>query len=212
MKELKNGCRCEGSRAVHHFRPDVEHDPRPGFAIGRQPYLGAGLAGRFGGVDRRRRWHHGARAGGSLGLSALLAASPLVFGAIRCCGAAYIIYMGVMLMRRGGPVLEDAAPSMLSLPKIFLQSFVTDVLNPKVALFFLAFVPQFIAPDATSKPLSFLLLGVIFDINCMLWFCLLTFGTAIARARINRSGRIVASLKRIAGGAFVFLGMRLALS
>lgn len=142
----------------------------------------------------------------------LLAASPTAFTLIKNGGAAYIVIMGVMMLRRGKPAQTGAALSLPSYRRIFLQGFLTDVLNPKVALFFLAFVPQFIVADSTSKPLAFLLLGLIFDINCMLWCCLLAFGSAFASARLGKATRLGAYLKRMAGGAFVFMGMRLALN
>lgn len=148
----------------------------------------------------------------ALGLSALLAASPTAFTLIKNCGAAYIVIMGIMMLRRARPAAQGAAQPLPSFPRIFLQGFLTDVLNPKVALFFLAFVPQFIAADAASKPLAFLLLGLIFDINCMLWCCMLAYGAAFARARLGKANRLGAYLKRMAGGAFVFMGMRLALN
>lgn len=148
----------------------------------------------------------------ALGLSALLAASPAAFTLIKCGGAAYIVIMGLLMLRRALPVQAGAAMHLPANGRIFLQGFLTDVLNPKVALFFLAFVPQFVAVDAPSKPLAFLYLGLIFDINCMLWLGGLAVGTAFASARIGRKTRVGAYLKRLAGGAFVFLGMRLALS
>jgi threonine/homoserine/homoserine lactone efflux protein len=148
----------------------------------------------------------------ALGLSALLAASPSAFTLIKCGGAAYIVITGLLMLRRGPPAPATAMTLTPSNGKIFLQGFLTDVLNPKVALFFLAFVPQFVAADAASKPLAFFCLGLIFNLNCMLWLCALAAGTAFASARIGRQSRLGAHLKRIAGGAFVFLGMRLALN
>ena len=148
----------------------------------------------------------------ALGLSALLAAYPSAFALIKCGGAVYIVIMGLLMLRRGISVNSGALSSTPSNKKILLQGFLTDVLNPKVALFFLAFVPQFVAADAVSKPLAFFFLGVIFDINCMLYLCVLAFGTAYVSARLGKKSQVGAYLKRIAGGAFVFLGMRLALS
>lgn len=148
----------------------------------------------------------------ALGLSALLAASPSAFALIKCGGAAYIVITGLLMLRRGLPLQPGALVLTPSNWKIFFQGFLTDVLNPKVALFFLAFVPQFVAADAASKPLAFLYLGLIFDINCMLWLFALAVGTAFASTRIGKKSRIGACLKRLAGAAFVFLGIRLALN
>ncbi|MFL6681574.1 MAG: LysE family translocator, partial [Burkholderiaceae bacterium] len=88
----------------------------------------------------------------------------------------------------------------------------TNVLNPKVALFFLAFVPQFIAPDAASKPLAFLLLGAIFDFNGMLWCHALALFTAFASHRLQVGAAVARCLNRAIGAMFVALGVRLALA
>ena len=95
---------------------------------------------------------------------------------------------------------------------IFRQGFLTNVLNPKVALFFLAFVPQFIAPDAHSKPLAFIVLGVMFDINGMLWCHSLALFTAFASRRLNVGAGLGRWLNRTMGAVFVALGARLALA
>jgi len=86
------------------------------------------------------------------------------------------------------------------------------VLNPKVALFFLAFVPQFIAPDAPSKPLAFIVLGAIFDINGMLWCHALALFTAFASRRLNVGAAVGRWLNRTMGAVFVALGAKLALA
>ena len=108
----------------------------------------------------------------ALGLSALLATSATAFTVVKIIGAAYLAWIGIGMLRQragaGEAVVVDAAPRAISYRAIFRQGFLTNVLNPKVALFFLAFVPQFIAPDAPSKPLAFIVLGVIFDVNGML--------------------------------------------
>ena len=132
--------------------------------------------------------HVGAAA---LGLSALLATSAMAFTVVKIVGAAYLVWIGLGLLRQRRaaavkPAVVDAAvagdaavaPRAIPYRQIFRQGFLTNVLNPKVALFFLAFVPQFIAPDAASKPLAFLLLGVIFDFNGMLWCLALEIGRA----------------------------------
>src|SRR5258706_11644281 len=96
------------------------------------------------------------------------------------------------------------------LRKIFAQGFLTNALNPKVALFFLAFLPQFIEVDAPLKPLAFLFLGAIFMFNAT-WWNLFVAWTA-ARMRAALGSRAVAWLQRGIGVFFVYLGVRLALS
>jgi threonine/homoserine/homoserine lactone efflux protein len=111
----------------------------------------------------------------------------------------------------GDPAIT-ATPRAISYGQIFRQGFLTNVLNPKVALFFLAFVPQFIAPDAPSKPLAFIFLGVIFDINGMLWCHSLALFTAFASRRLNVDAAVGRWLNRTMGAVFVALGAKLALA
>jgi threonine/homoserine/homoserine lactone efflux protein len=87
----------------------------------------------------------------------------------------------------------------------------TNVLNPKVALFFLAFLPQFVAADSSHKPLAFLLLGAIFIFNGTLWCVGIAAFAARTARRVARSGQAMAWINRALGGMFVYLGARLAL-
>lgn len=146
----------------------------------------------------------------ALGLSALLAASSVAFTAIKFAGAAYLIYVGIALLRSRLAVQLGAVPAA-SLRTVFVQGFLTNVLNPKVALFFLAFVPQFIEPTAPNKPLAFVLLGAIFNFNGTLWCLLLAWATArLGLLGVGRSA--VAWFSRGVGALFVFLGIRIALT
>ena len=155
----------------------------------------------------------------ALGLSALLATSATAFSVVRIVGAAYLVWIGIGMLRQrqsadAAPVARDlaAAPRAIAYRQIFRQGFLTNVLNPKVALFFLAFVPQFIAPDAASKPLAFLLLGAIFDFNGMLWCHALALFTAFASHRLQVGAALARWLNRAIGAVFVALGVRLALA
>ena len=156
----------------------------------------------------------------ALGLSALLSTSATAFTVVKWMGAAYIVYVGIGMLRaklRGeADALADdataAATTRLPYRKIFFQGFLTNVLNPKVALFFLAFVPQFIAADSTSKPLAFIILGCVFNFNGMLWCNGLAVFTAFASARLKVKPLVALWLNRITGGLFLALGLRLALA
>ena len=153
----------------------------------------------------------------ALGLSALLAASATAFTVVKVVGAAYLVWIGLgMLRQRADPAqttaADAAAPRRLRYRDIFRQGFLTNALNPKVALFFLAFVPQFIAPDAPSKPLAFIVLGVIFDVNGMLWCHALALFTAFASSRLKVGRSVGLWLNRTMGAVFVALGARLALA
>jgi threonine/homoserine/homoserine lactone efflux protein len=105
---------------------------------------------------------------------------------------------------------EPLRPS--SLAAIYRQGFLTNVLNPKVALFFLAFVPQFITHDAPSKPLAFIALGAIFAFNGVLWCLALALLTAFVSPRLKLGAAAGRWLNRTLGAMFVALGARLALA
>ncbi|MEH6437110.1 LysE family translocator [Massilia sp. DD77] len=150
----------------------------------------------------------------ALGLSAVLATSATAFTVVKLLGAAYILYMAIGLLRSKPEQTAAAAPVLPALPfrTIFAQGFLTNVLNPKVALFFLAFVPQFISADAPSKAIAFIVLGCIFNINGMLWCHALALFTAQASARLKPPAAVTLWLNRATGGLFIWLGVKLALS
>ena len=152
--------------------------------------------------------HIGAAA---LGLSAVLAASATAFTVLKLVGAAYLVYVGISMLR--SPKELAASPALAAsraagFREIFMQGFLTNALNPKVALFFLAFLPQFIDPDAGNKPLAFLLLGAIFNVNGTLWNLFVAWSAARMGAALK--GRAAAWMQRCIGGFFVLLGVKLA--
>ena len=172
--------------------------------------LRAGVAGALG-IGAGTLVHITAAA---LGLSAILAASANAFTVVKMLGAAYLVYVGISLMRSSATPFEaaTAVPSVpATLRTVFLQGFLTNVLNPKVALFFLAFLPQFVEADAPSKPLAFLFLGVIFDTNGTLWNLFVAWSAARISAGLRRRSTAITWFNRCVGGLFVFLGTRLAL-
>jgi threonine/homoserine/homoserine lactone efflux protein len=150
----------------------------------------------------------------ALGLSAILAASATAFSVVKYLGAAYLLYVGIALIRSSGdaPAASIAAVRSVSLRNIFLQGFLTNVLNPKVALFFLAFLPQFVAADAPSKPLAFLFLGAIFDVNGTIWNLAVAWSAARITGRLQPGVVFKKWFDRCVGGVFVGIGLRLALS
>jgi threonine/homoserine/homoserine lactone efflux protein len=157
----------------------------------------------------------------AVGVSALMAASATAFTLLKWAGAAYLVYIGLRLllvksesaMQLGATGVDSTkAKGQNGLKTIFLRGFWTNALNPKVALFFLAFVPQFIAPGVENKPLAFLLLGLLFNFNG-LWVNLCW---AVAAAWLARRAGVLHKsmhwLDRIAGAMFVGFGIKLALS
>jgi RhtB (resistance to homoserine/threonine) family protein len=154
----------------------------------------------------------------ALGVSALMAASSTAFTVLKWVGAAYLFYVGVKLvLSQAPPPVELIAEKPMqtsyeALKSIFFKGFLTNVLNPKVALFFLAFVPQFIAPNATHPALTFVLLGVLFNVNALpinLGYALLA---AWATRRMSAVQRAMHWLDRLAGVMFVGFGVKLALT
>ncbi len=187
------------------------------YIIGRSAAQGhkAGMAAAFG-IGAGTIVHVLAAA---FGLSAILATSATAFTVVKLIGAAYLFYVGLgMLLRRSRKVDEGAAEPVrlpqATLGQVFRQGFLTNVLNPKVALFFLAFVPQFIEPAAPHKALAFIALGLVFNVNGMLWCNFLAWSAATASARFKGkgAGRLAEVLNRATGGLFVALGVKLVLS
>jgi len=152
------------------------------------------------------------------GLSALIAASATAFAVVKWLGAAYLVWLGagLLLARRAGaaaPVAEGAARAPgQTLRAIFLQGMLTNVLNPKIVLFFLAFLPQFVDHAGGAQGWAFLLLGVVFDVNGTLFNLLVAWLAARTRARLGRAQALGAWLCRATGLVFVGLGLRLALA
>ena len=151
--------------------------------------------------------------GAAIGLSALLMASSSAFAVLRLVGAAYLLFTGVqMLLSRPGPVVEAAtAGAETSLVRVFWQGALTNALNPKVALFFLAFLPQFVAAESPHKTLAFLALGLIFIFNGTLWCLGVAAFAARAAGRIRQSAGAMDWINRVLGGLFVYLGIRVAM-
>lgn len=154
----------------------------------------------------------------ALGVGALLATSAAAFAVLKWAGAAYLVWMGVkLLFSRGGGtsiVPPDAATAHQAgdLRRIYWRGFLTNVLNPKVALFFLACVPQFIAPGTPDKVTAFLLLGLLFNLNSLP----INFGyawlAAWAAHRLSAVQCTLRGLDRVAGALFIGFGLKLAMS
>ena len=155
-------------------------------------------------------------AAAAVGVGALLAASATAFTVLKWLGAAYLLWMGArMLFSRASLSLGDSEPGQttsVSMRAVQMQGFWTNVLNPKVALFFLAFLPQFISAAEEHKTLAFLLLGLLFDLNA-LWVCVgWALLAAWAARRVSLLRRGLHGLERGAGALFIFFGLKLALT
>ena len=148
----------------------------------------------------------------ALGLSAILATSATAFAVVKWIGAAYLVYLGATLLASRSRLAAPAALPPAPLARVFAQGFLTNVLNPKVALFFLAFLPQFIDADAPRKAAAFLFLGAVFNVNGTLWNLLVAWLSATVAQRFSANSTVATWLRRSAGAAFVALGVRLGLA
>jgi threonine/homoserine/homoserine lactone efflux protein len=151
----------------------------------------------------------------ALGLSAILATSAMAFSVVKLVGAAYLIFLGAKLLISKPAAASAEGPSGLAGadPRSALrQGILTNVLNPKVALFFLAFLPQFIEPASATKTLAFLALGATFITTGFLWCLVVAFAAARLQSFFGRNPSVRTLIDRLVGGLFLALGARLAWS
>jgi threonine/homoserine/homoserine lactone efflux protein len=191
--------------------PDVLYIVRNGVRGGRRGGVAAAL-----GIGAGCCVHIVAAA---VGLGALIAASAITFTLLKWLGAAYLIYMGLgLLFTRGAGkalagldgVASARGTETIRFWPVFARGFWTNALNPKVALFFLAFVPQFIAHDAIHKTGTFLLLGLIFNVNALPVNLAWGLGAAWLAGRLQVLRAALTWLDRMAGALFIYFGVRLA--
>lgn len=183
--------------------PDMTYVAARALAQGRR----AGIISALG-IGVGCFFHIGAAAAG---VAVLLRAVPEAYAVVRIVGAVYLIYLGVGLLRRAGRGGAAAALANDTDAAIFRQGVITNVLNPKVALFFLAFLPQFVDPSAGRAGLQTLALGVFFDVSGTTVNVLVALLAARARDTIQ-STRSRAWMERASGAVLIGLGARLALA
>jgi threonine/homoserine/homoserine lactone efflux protein len=148
----------------------------------------------------------------ALGLSTFLATSAWAFTSVKMIGAAYLVFLGLRaLFKRASPLQLPAQLASLNTMVVF-QGVITSVLNPKVALFFLAFLPQFVSPDTLSLVPAFLLLGCTFVATGTLWCGLRIPATVVLPRSLSLSADANHASITATGALFVFLGLRLATS
>ncbi|MGF6726140.1 threonine/homoserine/homoserine lactone efflux protein [Paraburkholderia sp. GAS41] len=147
----------------------------------------------------------------TLGIAALLRSSPLAFQAIKYAGAVYLIWIGIKALRSQGLATAHERPPQ-PLWSVFRQSVFGNMLNPKVTLFFLVFLPQFIEPHGTqSVPLQMLELGLVFMLQTVVVFSLFGVCAGMIGSWLKRRPRVGVWLDRLAGVTFIAIGIRVAL-
>jgi len=194
---------------VAGFLLNLTPGPDTLYILGRSVAQGreAGVASAFG-ISVGSIFHTCAAA---LGLSAILATSALAFVAIKVLGGAYLVFLGIKMIldRRRELTLPSNFRRRTTLAA-FRQGVLTNLLNPKVALFFLAFLPQFIDPASNMKIAAFMTLGLTFVTTGTIWCLVLAWFASSFSQRLRDNETVAQWLNRTAGAIFVFLGLRLA--
>ena len=202
---------------IHHFELfvaagillNLTPGPDTAYILGRSIAQGraAGIASAFG-IAAGSIFHTCAAA---LGLSAVLTTSAWAFTAIKLVGGAYLVFLGIKMFFQRRQRLNLPSNFQRSTTRAaFRQGVLTNVLNPKVALFFLAFLPQFIDPNSTAKVPAFVTLGLTFVTTGTIWCLILAWFAAALGKRLRDNPTIAEFLNRAVGSLFVFLGIRLA--
>ena len=147
----------------------------------------------------------------ALGLSVILKTSALAFMIVKMIGAAYLIYLGIKALLSKNNELKMTKENKISTRKVFTQGLISNTLNPKVALFFIAFLPQFIKTNGTEiSPVPFLILGTIFALFTMIFLTTLGYFSGIVGHYLKKKESVSRWIKNISGSVMVLLGVRLA--
>ncbi len=182
--------------------PDIVYTLTRGITQGRKAALYAAFGFNFGIL------FHTAFA--AFGLSAILRTSALAYQGVKYAGAAYLIYLGIQTWRHRGDCMVAGKGDILQPMTIFKQTVLCNVLNPKVALFFLAFLPQFVNPAQGNVGMQMGILGIVFMLVSYPVFVVLALFSGAIGNRLKSNPMIERRLKGIAGGVFVSLGLALA--
>jgi threonine/homoserine/homoserine lactone efflux protein len=151
-------------------------------------------------------------AAATVGLSAVIVSSAVAFTAIKIAGALYLVGLGLWTLLSRRPEADLALGGERNLRRAFAQGIVVNVLNPKTALFFLAFLPQFVDPDASHPAVQIAVLGILFALLGLVTDSLWAFAAGTARGRLGRSRRFVRTQRYVTGTVYVGLGVATALA
>lgn len=154
----------------------------------------------------------------AVGVSALILASPMAFGALKLLGGAYLVWLGIGALRsRGGAHAGDDGGAESALPdeslgRLFAKGLLANAINPKVVLFFLSFLPQFVVTQRGDASWQTAQLGLLFTAQAVVLFSLLGYFSGAVGAWINRHPGAGMWMDRVAGAVFVGLGLKLIIS
>jgi threonine/homoserine/homoserine lactone efflux protein len=146
------------------------------------------------------------------GLAALLHTSELIFLAIKYVGALYLLYMAWMVLRNTGPLHISAKQEDLSPLKVIINGFLINILNPKLSLFFLSFLPQFIPPETTNTSLVMTYLGAIFMLLTFIVFVGYGYFASVTRSYVFSQPLMMKWIQRSFALAFGFLSVKLVIA
>ena len=148
----------------------------------------------------------------ALGISAILATSALAFTILKWVGAAYLIYLGlkILISKQNALVIDSEKTATTKNTTIFWQGFLSDVLNPKVAIFFLAFLPQFVDAQSSNRLLNIILLGCTVNVIAIIINVVLVLLAGMLTLKLRQNKKLSVWLNKILGGVFIALGLRLA--
>jgi threonine/homoserine/homoserine lactone efflux protein len=149
----------------------------------------------------------------ALGVGAILLASEALFTGVKLVGAAYLVVVGVrMLFTRAGVPGIGAAAGHLTLPSLFAQGVLSNVSNPKIVLFFLAFLPQFVDPASPHPTRDLAFLGVLYALMALPVKSAVGIAAGSLSEKVLRRPSAIAWMNRVSGGVLVALGLRLAMT
>lgn len=147
----------------------------------------------------------------AFGISAVFYSSVLAFNLVKYAGAAYLLYLAFMTLKSSSSIRFEQAPDLPN-SALFRRGFVMNVLNPKVAMFFLAFLPQFIVPGAGEVSLQMIVLGLVFMLQAVVIFGLIGYFSGSIGSFVMSRPRVARWFDWLTAGVFASLGVRLALA
>lgn len=150
----------------------------------------------------------------AVGLSIIVAQSEYAFTAIKYLGAIYIAFLGIKQLRKKdkATVAKQEALIFTTHKKDFVSGFMTNALNPKVALFFLAFFPQFISPAEIQNPVPFLVLGLTYTAIGVIWYLCLTYFAGTFTYKIHNNPKTNVWINKVSGTIFILMGIGISIS
>jgi RhtB (resistance to homoserine/threonine) family protein len=150
----------------------------------------------------------------AFGLSLIIAKSILLFNIIKYAGAVYLIYIGYKMLADRGQLNTNSMAPIKSVDyfKIYRAAIITNLLNPKVALFFIAFLPQFIDPTLKNTIVPFLTLGLTFITTGLIWCMILATSASLIFVKLKENKKVSTYINKVCGLALIGLGIKVALT